>query len=528
MKYLLKNIYLPKETDFARIKEAVESASGVKGIIKSAYLYKRSVDGRKKPNVIFCCSVVAESDLPKEKFFNLFKKYSPEIYFEIPYTVPNVKSEKRPLVVGFGPAGMFAALTLARAGLNPIVIERGGDVESRTAAVENFKKSGVPDFSSNIQFGEGGAGTFSDGKLNTGIKDIRCREVLKNFVKFGAGEEILYDAKPHIGTDILKNVVKNLRGEVISLGGEIRFLTKLKAIEKENGSISAVVVEKGEDEYKIECSDLLLCIGHSARDTFEYLYSIGVPMTSKPFAVGARIEHPQELIDISQYGDKTLTCYFGAADYKLSCHLEDGRGVYTFCMCPGGYVVNATSEQGAVVTNGMSESRRDGKNANSALLVGIDSRDFGPGVLDGMYLQRKIEQAAFNMSNSYKTVSQTVGDFLKGKRGGKSETLTPTVEPETYYGDLNEILPEYVTSAMKKGLAEFGRKIKGFDDKNALLTGPETRSSSPVRILRDENYHSEIKGLYPVGEGAGYAGGIMSAAVDGIRTAEKVIEKYNN
>ena len=524
MKYLLKNIFLPLDADFSDIAKTLESLMGVSGVIDTAYLFKRSLDARKKPLLKYCISVVAT---PKDtkKFLAAFRKYAPEEYKEIEYSVPTAKSEMRPVVVGFGPAGMFAALNLARSGLNPIVLERGADADTRIADVENFKISGNLNPNSNIQFGEGGAGTFSDGKLTTGIKDPRCRAVLGEFVRFGANDNILYEAKAHIGTDVLVGVIKNIRREIISLGGEVRFNNKLEKIVFSGGKLTEIVVSANGGEYSLPCADLILAIGHSARDTFEFLHSAGVPMTSKPFAIGARIEHPQEIINLSQYG-AINNKYLGAADYKLSCHLENGRGVYTFCMCPGGFVVNASSEVGAVVTNGMSYNARDGKNANSALLVGVDERDFGEGVLAGMYFQRKIEQAAFNLTNSYKTISQTVGDFMNGSSGNPSKALSPTVSPDTHYDDLAKILPKDVILSMRQGIAKFGKMIKGFDDAEALLTGPETRSSSPVRIIRNDKFQSVYPGLYPCGEGAGYAGGIMSAAVDGLRVAEIIIEKY--
>lgn len=516
---LLNNVNLPLDTDFTSLKPVAARALKMPTEkVLSAELYRKSVDARHKNDIKFCCSLLVSIKGDEAAVLRKIKNaqiYSPKEYI---FKKSAVTPEKRPVVVGFGPAGMFAALTLARAGLRPIIIERGADVEMRKAAVEDFFKGGKLDAETNVQFGEGGAGTFSDGKLNTGIKDFRCRAVLKEFVKFGAPSKILTDAKPHIGTDILINVVKNLREEIISLGGEVRFLNRLEDIAFLDGKLVSITVN-GE---KILTDRLILATGHSARDVFELLKQREVEMVKKPFSVGVRIEHLQADINKALYGEFAEHKALGAADYKLAVHLKNGRGVYTFCMCPGGEVINASSEEGGLAVNGMSESRRDGVNANSAVLVSVEPEDFSSDdVLSGCYFQREIERAAYNIGGGAVPIT-TVGDFIFGQDGdGKVE---PTVKPSYIKADFGKIFPEFITDSLKEGILEFDKKIKGFADKSAVLTAPETRSSSPVRILRNDNYQSKTYvGLYPTGEGAGYAGGIMSAAVDGIRVAEAVI-----
>ena len=430
------------------------------------------------------------------------------------------------MIVGFGPAGMFAALVLAKAGLRPIVLERGEPAPERRRKVEAFWSGGALDPESNVQFGEGGAGTFSDGKLNTGTKNERGRWVLEQFVRFGAQEEILCDAKPHVGTDVLFTVVQNLRQQVIALGGEVRFGAKLTGLKTESGRMSgAEYLQNGKME-TVACKDLILAIGHSARDTFRYLDSVHIPMEPKPFSMGVRIEHRQAEIDASQYGRPSGNG-IPPADYKLSCHLPDGSSAYTFCMCPGGSVVAAASQQGGVVTNGMSEAARDGKNANAALLVTLQPEDFpSKEVLGGMLWQEELERRAFVLGGeSYRAPAQTVGDFLAGKASQALGAVKPTYRPGVTLCDLHELFPPKITDTLKQAIVTLDGSLKGFASPQALLTAPETRSSSPVRILRGEDLQSEIKGLYPCGEGAGYAGGIMSAAVDGMLCAEAIIRK---
>lgn len=518
---ILRNFKLPLDTDFDNLLPVV--ASNLKlsqKQIKSVKLYRKSIDARHKNDIFFNCSIVAELFCDEAKIIK--KNKNAEAFSEPKYVWKKAVSSVRPVVVGFGPAGMFAALTLARAGLNPIVIERGFDVDTRQRDVDAFLSGGQLNPESNVQFGEGGAGTFSDGKLNTGIKDIRCREVLKQFVAFGAPDKILYAQKPHIGTDILVNVVKNLRQEIISLSGEVRFGCRLQNINAENGNIKSVTVEFGGELQEILCNKVILASGHSARDVFELLKQMGVSMQRKPFAMGSRIEHKQKDINNAMYGEFANNENLGAADYKLAVHLPSGRGVYTFCMCPGGEVINSSSEQGGIAVNGMSFSARDGENANSAVLVEIKPEDLnGDDILSGVYLQREIEQAAYNIANGLVPFCY-VGDLLKSKIENR---VDPTVKPETVHTDIYRVLPRFVVDSIKSALPEFDKKIKGFAAPGAVLTFPETRSSSPVRITRNENYVSvSIGGLYPTGEGAGYAGGIMSAAVDGMRVAEAVID----
>ncbi len=513
---IINNINLPLDTRFDSIKKLVAEHTKIKKEnILAASLYKKSVDARHKNNIVFCCSFIVAA---KNEPLCLKVCKNAQKFLGKAYEWQKCESDTRPIVVGFGPAGMFAALTLARAGLKPIVFERGRDADTRKADVDRFWAGGEFDPESNVQFGEGGAGTFSDGKLNTGIKDVRCRTVLKTFHEFGADKKIMYEAKPHIGTDVLIDVVKNIRKEIERLGGEIHFNSKVEDIEFDTSVKSITVNGK-----KIPCSHVILAIGHSARDTYKMLYEKNVTFERKSFAMGARIEHLQDDINKALYGDFANHSALGAADYKLVTHLDNGRAVYTFCMCPGGVVVNASSEQNAIAVNGMSYSKRDGKNANSALLVEVKPSDLeGDDVLEGIYLQQQIEKKAYNIKNGAVPYCY-VGDLL-GEKYDKTKVL-PTVLPNTVHCDMYKVLPQFITDCIKSALPEFNKKIDGFSSPHAVLTFPETCSSSPVRIIRNEKYCAlNIFGLYPSGEGAGYAGGITSAAVDGMRCAEIIIE----
>lgn len=489
-------------------------------------LIKRSLDARKKNDIHYVCAAAFSVKGNEKGLINAAKNKDVSAYAEKRYEIKEYRGGKRPVIVGFGPAGMFAGLVLSYAKARPIIIERGRDALSRRAAVEKFRSGGELDSENNVQFGEGGAGTFSDGKLNTGTHDFRLSWVLRQFYLHGAKENVLYDAKPHIGTDVLVNIVRSIREDIISCGGDVRFGTRFERLITENGRVVGIEVSDETDKHVIECDDVILAIGHSARDTFEYLYGAGINMEPKGFSMGVRIEHLQRDIDMAQYGRERGN--LPAADYSLNVHLPDGTSAYTFCMCPGGYVFAAASETGGVVTNGMSYSGRSGENANSALLVTLHPEDFPyEGVLGGMYWQREIEQRAFAYGGgNYLAPAQLVGDFLAGRASESAGKVTPQYKPGVVWGDLRDVLPGKICGVIKNALPELGKKLCGFDDPDAVMTAPETRSSSPVRIVRSSHLQSSVSGMYPCGEGAGYAGGISSAAVDGMRCAEAIIAKY--
>ena len=484
-------------------------------------IVKKSIDARDKNNICFVYEVDIDTE-KKVKFTNDVLLVGEESYsYEITGTE---KLNNRIVIVGAGPSGLFCAYMLAEAGYSPLIIEQGEPIEDRVKTVEEFFETNKLNTLSNIQFGEGGAGTFSDGKLNTLVKDKRHigRKVFEIFVENGAPEEIMYLNKPHIGTDVLRRVIVNMRNKIISMGGEFRYNTKLTDINIDNNKINSIIVNGSEE---ISCDVLVLCIGHSSRDTFKLLYDKGLSMKNKNFAVGLRIIHPQDMINKNQYGDKYKL--LPPADYKLTYTSSTGRGVYSFCMCPGGYVVNASSEEKRLVVNGMSNYKRDGENANSALVVTVSSKDYGEGVLDGVEFQRKLEEKAYSIGSGSIPI-QLYGDYKENKISNSFGSITPSIMGSYNFGNLNDIFSDEINTSIKEGIEYFSTKIKNYNREDAILLGVESRTSSPVIIERNDDFVSSVSGIYPCGEGAGYAGGITTASIDGIKVFESIISRYKN
>ncbi len=527
----IDNLKLPVGASEEELRAACAHALRVSAeALVSVRLLRRSIDAREGVRLVCAAAVEVRNEagvLKRCKNKNVqpyaSKKYMPPA----PVSAPEVS----PVVIGAGPAGLFCALLLARCGARPILLERGRAVEQRKRDVERFWHTGELNLTSNVQFGEGGAGAFSDGKLNTGTKDERHGYILEEFVRFGASEDILVDAKPHVGTDKLYVVLQNLRREIIDRGGEVRFSHKVVDIEQNSGSVTALRVASPEGEYTLRARHVVLAPGHSARDTFAMLQARGVPMEPKPFAVGVRIEHRQRDMDLAQYKEAAGRHGLPPTSYKLSCHTKEGRGVFSFCVCPGGEVVAAASETDRVVTNGMSKFARDGENINGGLLVSVTPEDFPSGdTLAGVQFQRTLEEAAYRLGGgNYAAPAQRVEDFLAHRPSTGAGKVAPTYRPNVTWCDLHDCLPPFVCEALEEGIPLLGRKLRGFDSPDAVLTAVETRSSSPVRIVREsESYQSALRGLYPCGEGAGYAGGIMSAAADGLRVAERILEELQH
>ena len=504
-----------------------------KNLIKDVSIFKRSIDARRKNNVHFLMTLDVLLNTDEKKVIAKSKNNNVSLAENYEYILPKSKKMKsNPIIVGAGPAGLFSALILAQSGANPIIIERGKDIDNRKKDIDNFFTNRILNINSNIQFGEGGAGTFSDGKLTTGTKNPRAKKVIQEFIRFGAPKEIAYNSKPHIGTDKLPQTIKNMRKEIINLGGKFLFDTTLIDLNIKNNKLVSITTESNNKISTINTDYLILAIGHSSRDTYNLLYNKKIMMQQKPFSVGVRIEHLREKIDKTQYGEFANKGKLGASDYKLSAHLKNGRSAYTFCMCPGGTVVAAASEENTVVTNGMSEFARDNINSNSALLVGVTPDDFkSEHILSGIEYQRILEKQAFILGGgNYSAPTQRLEDFIKNKKSTHFGEVLPTYKPSTTFANLNEILPDYVSSTISNSVNLLNNKLSGFSHPDSLLTGLETRSSAPVRILRDTItlQSLSVSGLYPCGEGAGYAGGIMSAAVDGIKCAEAILNNEEN
>ena len=494
-----------------------------KNDIESYKINKKSVDARKKPDLFYVYELDLvikneESILKYNK--NIIKTPTENYKFEV---LGSNKLNHRPIIVGSGPCGLFCSYFLAEAGYNPLIIERGERIEEREKSIENFFETGVLNSNSNIQFGEGGAGTFSDGKLNTLVKDKKYRQkrIFEILVENGAPEEILYESNPHIGTNILRNVIKNIRNKIISMGGDFLFNTTLTDINIRNGKVVSVVLN---NDREVSTDILVLALGHSARDTFKILYEKGINITSKPFAVGLRVQHLQKDIDRSQYGEENLK-FIGKASYKLTYQTKNKRGVYTFCMCPGGYVLNASSEEGHLAVNGMSNHERESENANSAVIVTISEKDYGEGPLAGIKYQRLLEEKAFKLGNGAIPI-QTLGDFKLNKETDELGKIKPVIKGQYKYSNLRDVFSPEISSSIIEAMDYFDHKIAGFGSDDVILAAVESRTSSPIRIIRNDDLESNIEGIYPAGEGAGYAGGITSAAVDGVKVAEAIAKEF--
>lgn len=486
--------------------------------IKKIIINKKSIDARKEINFIYEVDIETnkESQILNKKIKDILKTPNEKYVFNI--TGEKTLKEK-PIIIGAGPAGLFCAYFLAKKGYKPIIIERGEEIDKRVKTVEKFWNKNILNPNSNVQFGEGGAGTFSDGKLNTTSKDIRIKEILKIFVKNGAPKEILYIKNPHIGTDILRNVIKNIRNEIIEYGGKFIFNKTLKDITINENKVTQIKIN---DEI-IDAENLILALGHSSRDTFKMLVKNNLKITSKPFAIGVRVQHKQKLIDINQYGKEYKN--LPKANYKLTYKSSEGRGVYSFCMCPGGFVVNSSSENEKLVINGMSNYKRDEENANSAIIVTVNEKDFGNSPLDGVKFQEELEKITYKEGQGNIPV-QLYKDFKENKISKNFGKIKPVMKGNYQFSNLNNIFPKYIKNSLIEGIEHFDKKIKGFSDDDTILAAIESRTSSPIKIVRDENLESNIKGIYPCGEGAGYAGGIMTSAIDGIKVAESIAKKY--